>query len=185
MVVDRHSSLIKGGTPEWVDKKFHARLSFAVLYATTQSHVAIQDSKLGGCLIRAFCDVEKNKGLKHLHEMIFDVRKQTKINAGNKDKGSTTQLLDFQDTLMYEKNKEYQKVSCDSAAMKNEIEKLNQQAATIKNQTLKAQKQLRRLQRIGDEMRELDYWETKVEQKKKRRKGIIIKLISNTRCSTQ
>ena len=87
----------------WYDSMSHSHADMAIIFSNFEGFV-VNDSDYGGCLTRAIEKVfEKPELIQSLslHDLIFDIRKQTKINAGtgNKDYKWSPQTVDFHETL--------------------------------------------------------------------------------------
>ena len=97
---------------EWAIKKSHKKSGYATIFSTVEDE-GVNDSKYGGCLTRAIKEVFKNPqkiSTYSLRRLILPIRRKTKINSGpgykevadNKVYGSSSQLVDFHETLEYE-----------------------------------------------------------------------------------
>ena len=93
------------GNSEWKDKRFHINSGVAMIFSNFENF-AVQDSSVGGCLIRAIVETFKNPNqtkYKSLHELIIDIRGYTKEYAGrgNKDLDCPAQIVEYRETLEY------------------------------------------------------------------------------------
>ena len=74
---------------------YHPSTNRAILYSNVSDYKSYQHKTECGALIRAFCTIVTNEahcrvGQRHLHELILDIQKQTKINTGMTNGGKFT-----------------------------------------------------------------------------------------------
>ena len=91
------------GRSEDPDKFNHSHSDIGIIFGNYPGFV-IQESQHGGCLTRAIYKIFQTPKLidnQSLRDLIIDIRKQTKINAGkgNKEMKWSAQMVDFHETL--------------------------------------------------------------------------------------
>ena len=86
-----------------VDKWSHSHSDIAIIFGNYAGFV-IQDSPHGGCLTRAIYKIFQTPKLieyQSLHDLVFGIRRETKLNAGKGNKALkwSAQMVDFHETL--------------------------------------------------------------------------------------